>query len=118
MLRACVTLSCVLWGSVGFAGPAAELSSPRETVQISANAGDLLAYFERAGNEFDVTLLFTDRDGDVLRSRISLEDDQRHSVTLSDHDNLTRSTYALHRKDERIEVSVQEFDDPQQVAKR
>ena len=118
MLKYGLVLTCILFGSATLADPVAALTSPRETVQVSGKAGDLVAYFERSGDLLDVTMLFIDSDGEILRSRVSLGDQQQHSVTLSGPEGDARTRYELERLDNSVALSVHEMTERDKLAVR
>lgn len=101
-----------------FAEPVATLETPSQTLRITGEAAELTISYERVGDLVDVTMLFTDDSGDVLRTGILLQNQQSHAVTLSSDYDIFSTTYLVHRAGHLVGIHVREDDTLRLIASR
>lgn len=116
MLKALLVGAVVSLAGVAAAEPVATLSHPAQTLSFPARAAQLTVFFSKDPDSYDVTMLFRDHSGDVLRSRVRLKDTQVHSVTLRDERTDLRTEYRIERMGKFIGVHVTELDADRRLA--
>ena len=107
MFRALLAGMLISFASAAYATPVATLSKPTQTIYVPAGAVEMLVYYAPVGDTLEVTMLFTDPEGELLRSRVKLVDGQSHSVAFSDEEGSTPSSFRVERVGRMIGIHVE-----------
>ena len=116
MLKACLAGAMLSLAGVAAAEPVAILADPSETIKVAARAAHMTVFFDREDEHFDVTMVFVDESGDILRSGVMLADNQSHTVTHGDEDAGVRTRFMVERVGRYVGVHVVEVDGAEKVA--
>lgn len=104
--RIFLALVVSIFASSAFADMRAVLENEQSTARIQGDAADLIAYYTRRGEVMDLTMLFSDDDGEVLRSRIVLSDGQTHTILLGTDETLRATRYTFQRVGKMVGIKV------------
>ncbi len=118
MIRQFFACAFLFVASAVHAEPVATLTSPADMLNLRSEAADVTVYYAKAGQHLEVTMLFSDETGSLLRARVKLDDRQSHGVTLSDSDDRHRTTYRVERNGGMVGVYITESDANQKLAAR
>ncbi|MFK7942118.1 MAG: hypothetical protein AB8B85_04265 [Paracoccaceae bacterium] len=101
---------------VAVAEPVAILAHPAETIHVQGRAAQLTVFFDHDEDHYNVTMLFVENTGEVLRSRVRLVDDQTHAITLHATETDLSTQFRVERVGRYVGVHVVEMDDIPQLA--
>lgn len=88
------------------AQPIASLRSAAETASVSSPTATAIAFFQEVDDLYNVTIVISDSDGGVLRTRIGLRDGQRHTISLAAEDETQQtSIFRVERRGDRLDMS-------------
>lgn len=110
MLKACLVGAFLSLAGVATAEPVAILADPSETIIVAARAAQMTVFFDADQDHLDVTMVFADNTGDILRSGVKLADNQSHAVTYNDDDSDVRTRFMVERVGQYVGVHVIEMD--------
>lgn len=82
------------------------LTSDRETVVVALDTTQMTVFFGTRQDLLDVTLLFQDEGGPVMRTRVSLEDGQSHTLTFPEDDWQPVARFKVRRTGRAIEATA------------
>lgn len=108
MIRILIAVLALCMSAPLKAEPVATLSSEADMLHLPGGAAQMTIFFTDKGDLYDVTMLFTDNTGDVLRSGVRLASNQSHAITLSDAANGARTRYRVHRLGRLIGIHMSE----------
>lgn len=113
MLRALILVSLMFatapcYGAPAQAGPIAHLDQPNQTIDAAHDGIGVLAFFHSRASTLELTVLVTDTDGDVLRTRVGMRDQQHHRLTVPGGEDGASTTFHFLRVGQRIILSVEE----------
>lgn len=116
MIRALLVGAVLSLAGVAAAEPVAILAHPSETIKVPAKAAHLTVFFDTDSAHYQVTMVFNDHSGDVLRSRVKLADNQTHTVIYRDEDSDLRTEFMVERVGRYVGVHVIELPSDERVA--
>ena len=77
-----------------------------DTAQMTVGATQAIAFYTTDRKGMQVTMVFTDSEGELLRTRIRLSDGQTHAIVLDVDDDTTASTrFSFRRAGDILEMS-------------
>ncbi len=107
MLRTTTVLLALVAGLPVQAEQIAILSAPHQTVALAAAPARAVAFYRAAADALDVTMVFTDAEGEVVRSRVRMKDGQRHIVTLEGEAGVPGARFTFVRDGAAIRAQAQ-----------
>lgn len=113
LIGAFLSLAGLAW-----AEPVAVLAHPSETIEIQSRAGTLTVSFATEQDRLNVTMWITDDNGDTLRSRISLADNQTHTVIVREEETDLPTRFMIERAGQYVGVHLIETDDAPLLVRR
>ena len=95
-----------LFATTAQADMQAILETDKMTARVQTDAAELIAFYTMDDRQMDLTVLLSDADGDVLRSRIGLTDGQTHSILLGGDDELATTRYSFQRVGRMVGITI------------
>lgn len=90
-----------------------------ETVQVASGVTQAVAFYTVDRKGMDLTMLMTDADGDLIRTRMRMDDGQAHSILLEPlEDGAPGHRYTFLRLGATVQITAREVHAPTQVAVR
>lgn len=82
------------------------LETDKMTARVQTETAELIAFYTLGDQRMDLTVVLSDTDGDVLRSRIGLADGQTHAILLGTDDPLTATRYSFQRVGRMVGITI------------
>ena len=76
-----------------------------DTAQMAVGDTQAIAFYTTDRKGMQVMMVFTDAEGDVLRTRVRLDDGQEHSIILDGEDVDEASRFSFRRAGDTVEMT-------------
>lgn len=86
------------------------IEQPGQTLMIRSGSSQAIVFYEEIGAFFDLTMLMTGSENEVLRARVQLSDGQGHAMIMNSADGATRDRFTFRRNGGQILVTGAELD--------
>ena len=107
--------------AAGTSAQANEIATIRsgDTAQVSLGQTSAIAFHDARGDAVQLTDVFTEVDGDVMRARVVLQDGQVHTLNLPvDEDGTLVHRYAFVRNGDVVDLWARKIDTRTKLASR